>query len=627
MQGLICRRRRRAGLPRHRPRDQGRDAGHPSARVPPAGCLGPRRPRRARTRRRTRGAPRRRCRHRAGHRREGAERARARPRRAGRPRDRPLGRGDHGRSSRRPPLDERALLRARRDRRRAHRAPAPAPRHPGRDARIHRVRADPAARSRRRRAARRRPGRDRRAPGDGRRLAPHAERQHPAHPDPVDPRRSRGRGDPAAVRRRRPGRHPARRPRAARGRHRARARTAVGGCRAHRRAPVPAVPPAHHRLPGAGRPAGDRDARRGRDRRGRVRRARHGHRTAPGGPRRLRRARAGGLRRRNLARQHLPGRRVRRAQRTSTASPTHPNPLVVGHVCARATRSGRTSSASSTRRSSAIGCGCVRAMRWRRLGCRGRGVAHRDRRPRRRGFHRRHRDDVIVADVLVLACGRLTEPSIPEIAGLETLPRAAVPLGRAGTTPPTSRAPGGGRRHGGERGAARARARADGGTRHALPAHARVDRAAGRRRATPTPTAPRFAGDPQGSRRCAPTCTPRARRASRRDPATPRHAAAEAEAVARAHLERAGRRPRAARRAHPGLRVRLQARAALGRLLPGRRVGRRDARQASALAPSTARRSSPSDGSPSRGRRARARDRLRLDPPALRRARRAARAA
>ncbi len=31
-------------------------------------------------------------------------------------------------------------------------------------------------------------------------------------------------------------------------------------------------------------------------------------------------------------------------------------------------------------------------------------------------------DDVIVADVLVLACGRLTEPTIPRIAGLETFP-------------------------------------------------------------------------------------------------------------------------------------------------------------------------------------------------------------
>jgi cation diffusion facilitator CzcD-associated flavoprotein CzcO len=31
-------------------------------------------------------------------------------------------------------------------------------------------------------------------------------------------------------------------------------------------------------------------------------------------------------------------------------------------------------------------------------------------------------DDVLVADVLVLACGRLTEPSIPRIAGLETFP-------------------------------------------------------------------------------------------------------------------------------------------------------------------------------------------------------------
>ena len=77
-------------------------------------------------RRGARGAARGRRRHRARHRGQGAERARAAARRARRPRDRPLDRGHRGRPRRRLPLHLGALLRPRRDRRRAHRAPADA---------------------------------------------------------------------------------------------------------------------------------------------------------------------------------------------------------------------------------------------------------------------------------------------------------------------------------------------------------------------------------------------------------------------------------------------------------------------------------------------------------------------
>ena len=70
---------------------------------------------------------------------------------------------------------------------------------PVRDRRLHRVRADPAPRTRRWRAARPRPRAARRAPRDGRRVAARAQRQHPAHPDPVDPRRPRDRVGPAAA--------------------------------------------------------------------------------------------------------------------------------------------------------------------------------------------------------------------------------------------------------------------------------------------------------------------------------------------------------------------------------------------------------------------------------------------
>ena len=183
------------------------------------------------------------------------------------------------------------------------------------------------------------------------------------------------------------------------------------------------------------------------------------------------------------------------------------------------TRSAPTSSASSTPRSSAIGCGCARRCEGR-LGCRRRGVAHRHRRPGAAASTDGTDDDVIVADVLVLACGRLTEPSIPGSPASRPSP-GRCSTRPAGITPPTSRAPA-------SRSSARARARCSscpswrGTAAHVTlfqrtpawivprggDAYSDADRA-------------RFAATPRLSRRCAPTCTPRARRASRRDPATP----------------------------------------------------------------------------------------------------------
>ena len=331
--------------------------------------------------------------------------------------------------------------------------------------------------------------------------------------------------------------------------------------------------------------------RRGRDRRGRVRRARHGHRTAPGGPRRLRRARAGGLRRRNLARQHLPGRRVRRALAPLRLRRA-PEPRRGRARMRAATRSGRTSSASSTRRSSAIGCGCARRCDGPTgmppTGC---GASA----PAPPAPRLPPTAPTTTSSSPTRSCspaGGSPSPRFPGIAGLETFPGPLFHSARWDHSADLAGARVGDRRHGGERDSARARTRADGGTRHPVPAHAGVDRAARRRRVLRRRPRP-VRGDAAGARaRCAPTCTPRARRASRRGPATA-DAAAEAEAVALAHLERAGRRPGAARRAHAGLRVRLQARAAVGRLLPGRGVGRRDARAAAPSPPSRARRSSP----------------------------------
>ncbi len=275
----------------------------------------------------------------------------------------------------------------------------------------------------------------------------------------------------------------------------------------------------------------------------------------------------GGLGRRHLARQHLPGRRVRRAlaplrlrRRTRTRT---------GRACTRAaTRSARTSSASPTRRSSASGCGCARRCCRRDWDADGGGLAHRHR--RRRIGTGGDRRDVIVADALVLACGRLTEPDDPRDRRARDLPRAAVPLGALGSRRRPRRRPRRRRRHGRERGAARARTRATRRARHALPAHAGVDRAARRRRVLRrrARAVRRATRELLDALRADLYAEGEARFASRSGDAA---AAADARAVALAHLRRAGRRPGAARRAHARLRVRLQARAALGRLLPRRR--------------------------------------------------------
>src|SRR6478735_4365082 len=240
--------RRSGALPRARPHDHGGRALPAPPRVPPAGHRRPRRPSRARPRRRARGAPRSGGQDRSRHRREGPERTGARPRRPDRPRDRPLDRDHHRRARGGLPLDLGHLLRPRRDRRRAHRAPPHAPRDPGRDARVHRVRADPAAGPRR--AARAGARGRRRAPRDGRRLAAVLRRQHPSHPDPVDPPRSRPRDRPPLGGRRRSRGNAPRRSRTPRHRHRAGARVRPRRGIRPRREDLPPAPRALHRLPG-----------------------------------------------------------------------------------------------------------------------------------------------------------------------------------------------------------------------------------------------------------------------------------------------------------------------------------------------------------------------------------------
>ena len=129
-------------------------------------------------------------------------------------------------------------------------------------------------------------------------------------------------------------------------------------------------------------------------------------------------------------------------------------------------------------------------------------------------------DDVIVADVLVLACGRLTEPTIPADRRTRQLSRTAVPLGPLGSLRrPRGRA----RRESSARGPARSRSCPNWRARRLAspcssarpPGSCRV--AATR---TPTPIAPGSRRRHRPSRHCAPTSTPRARRASRRARAT-----------------------------------------------------------------------------------------------------------
>ena len=326
-----------------------------------------------------------------------------------------------------------------------------------------------------------------------------AERQHPAHPDPVDPRRPRGRGRPAAV--------PAATTWAA--------RCSTGACcprpasstasncrwRMPRASPRACSGPFRQRTtdyrepqPTATAPMTPRSRSRS---------------SAPGfaglgmamalrraGPRRLRRPRARGIRRRNLARQHLPGRRVRRAlaplrlrrrTRTRTWSGTYARGDEI-RVVPRAHRRRRGARAT--------GCGCARRCDGPTgmppTGCGASAPALRRRGSRRRRRrHRRRR-----ARARLRTAHRAVDS--PDRRPRE-LPRAAVPLGPLGSLRrPRGRARRR-RRHGGERGPDRARTGAHGGARHPVPAHAGVDRAAGRRRVLRRRPRP-VRGDPAGSR-------------------------------------------------------------------------------------------------------------------------------
>ena len=171
-----------------------------------------------------------------------------------------------------------------------------------------------------------------------------------------------------------------------------------------------------------------RPARPRRHRRHRLRRPRHGDPAQAGRHRRLRRARARRRRRRHLARQHLPRLRVRRAVAPLLVL-VRAQPGLDAHASRRSRRSGPT---------------CARVRRALRRARRTSASATRSRTPRwdeRRAAlapRDRRSGDAHRATCSSPASAPLSEPSIPDIPGLETLRRARSSTRRAGTTTTTS---------------------------------------------------------------------------------------------------------------------------------------------------------------------------------------------
>ena len=165
-------------------------------------------------------------------------------------------------------------------------------------------------------------------------------------------------------------------------------------------------------------------------------------------------------------------------------------------------------------------------------------------------------------DVLVTACGQLTRPAIPPLAGDRELRGPVLPLGRVGPRRRSRRPHRGGDRDGRERDPARPRDREGRRADHHLPALRALDPPPKTDRAYPDWERALFRRFP-AARRGGPDGQLRVLRAAR----------ARAHGRARSLLSAvrtmaeprtppgAARRPRPARRGHPGLRDRLQARA------------------------------------------------------------------
>ena len=267
------------------------------------------------------------------------------------------------------------------------------------------------------------------------------------------------------------------------------------------------------------------------------------------------------VRRRHLARQHLSRRRVRRSF-APVRLRRAPEPALVGRL-----RTGRrdpdaTSSASPSAsarrirlrlRTAAAPTGTPRAVWQLETAAAHPAIEARVARARVRTTDR--------------ALGARTSP------GLETFPGPAVPLARWD--------------HGADLAGARVAVVGTGASAvQLLPEVARMaarvtlfqrtpglDRAPGRHDYTEDERRRFAVRSRRRWRACARSSTPRARRASRRDPETPRPPQRPARS-ALAHLHAQIADPPLRVRAHPRLRVRLQTRAALRRLLPGRRVRR-----------------------------------------------------
>ena len=226
--------------------------------------------------------------------------------------------------------------------------------------------------------------------------------------------------------------------------------------------------------------------RRRRDRRERVRRARRRGAARRGGPRRLRRPGEGREPRRHLARQHLPGLRLRRAVAPVLVL-LRPEPGLDARCSPASRRSAPTWRASPT----ATGCAT------------GSGSAPRSRRPRWARRHWKLRSPTasqVRARVVVWGTGALHEPSVPDIAGLDEFAGTAFHSARWRPRPRPDRPSRRGDRHRRERRSSSSRQIAAAGrVAGAVPAHRR-------RGCCPSPTA-------RCPRRCAALYRGRRRRA------------------------------------------------------------------------------------------------------------------
>ncbi len=309
---------------------------------------------------------------------------------------------------------------------------------------------------------------------------------------------------------------------------------------------------------------GPREHRR-RHHRQRVRRPRHRDPPASGGDRGLRRAREGRRRRRHLAREHVPGHRVRRALAPVLVL-VRAEPRLVADVLARAPRSSATCSAARATSGSSRTCASAIASRgatWDDADARA-GTC--------RPIGARSSREVVVA-----APGPLHDPTLPDVPGIETFEGAMFHSATLGPRRRPARQARRRHRHRRLVDPVRPGDPAEVGRAAPLPAHGAV----GRCRASTTRS--------RGAMRRLYRAFPQAQAAMRGWIYATREAAvmgfmhprvmALPQTLAMSHLERQVADPGLRARLTPELHDRLQARADLQRLVPGDHTAERRRRR------------------------------------------------